>query len=221
MTRRWTTFFAAAVLVASLACRAVPGPEDDPVSSNSTGDFDVEEEPVFQPIVVLTSQTLEELLEQAEQGDADAQVSLASRYYEQDVKDHVEAERWYRLAANQGEAVAQYSLGYMYAKGHGVPQDYVARSGWFRLAAEQGLDLAQYELARAYVRGEGVPQNNVQAHKWANLAAARTTPNSPASGSMHVRASDLRDWVAERLTPDQLAEAQRLAREWDAAHPRD
>ena len=65
-----------------------------------------------------------------------------------------------------------------------------------------------------YDNGEGVPQDYVQAHMWCNLAASRTT------GVQRERAGENRDLAADELTPDALNEAQRLAREWDAAHPR-
>ena len=66
-----------------------------------------------------------------------------------------------------------------------------------------------------HLNGEGVPQDYVQAHMWANLAASRST------GEDRERSVVLRDAIAEELTPDDLSEAQRLAREWDAAHPRE
>jgi len=66
-----------------------------------------------------------------------------------------------------------------------------------------------------YEVGEGDPQDYVQAHMWANLVASRTT------GEDRKSAVRLRDLITEALTPDDLSEAQRLAREWDAAHPRE
>ena len=65
------------------------------------------------------------------------------------------------------------------------------------------------------VNGEGVPQDDVQAHMWFNLAASRYT------GEDRERAVEARDRVAGLMIPTQIAEAQRLAREWDAAHPRE
>ena len=59
-----------------------------------------------------------------------------------------------------------------------------------------------------YEKGQGVPQDYVAAHLWLNLAASRWTAKDRG------RAATIRDEVAEKMTPDQLAEAQRLAREW-------
>ena len=58
-------------------------------------------------------------------------------------QDDAEAVKWYRLAAEQGNAAAQYNLGVMYDKGEGVPQDDAEAVKWYRLAAEQGAAAAQ------------------------------------------------------------------------------
>ena len=120
-----------------------------------------------------------------------------------------------RASAEQGDASAQNRLGIMYADGLGVPQDDAEAARLYRLAAEQGNAPAQYNLGAAYYNGRGVPQDDVQAHMWFNLGASRQT------GEARVNAVRGRDDVAGRMTPDDLSEAQRLAREWDAAHPRE
>ena len=66
--------------------------------------------------------------------------------------------KWYRLAAEQGNASAQYNLGVRYANGEGVPQDDAEAVKWYRLAAEQGDASAQYNLGVRHANGEGVPQ---------------------------------------------------------------
>ncbi len=109
-----------------------------------------------------------------------------------------------RPLAEQGDANAQYNLGVMYDRGRGVPRDYAEAARWHRLAAEQGHAGAQTVLGVMYEYGEGVPQDDVQARMWLNLAAAQ--------GDELARIN--RDRLAERMTPAQLAEAQRLAREW-------
>ena len=120
-----------------------------------------------------------------------------------------------RAAAEQGDAVAQFNLGVMYATGEGVPQDDAEAARWYRLAAEQGNADAQYDLGLRYATGLGVPEDDVTAHMWFNFAASRST------GDVRDRAVQGRDRVAEELNASQRAEAQRLAREWDAAHPRE
>ena len=113
-----------------------------------------------------------------------------------------------RLDAQQGDAGAQFSLGGMYLRGKGVPQDYREAAKWFRLAADQGDADAQFGLGVMYAGGLGVPQDYVQAHKWLNLAA------SQAAGEKAKDYRSARDTVAEKMAPSQLAEAQQLAREW-------
>ena len=94
-----------------------------------------------------------------------------------------------------------------------MPQDDAEAVQWFRQAAEQGYAEAQYNLGIMYARGD--PEDYVQAHMWLDLAASRLT------GEARENAVRGRDIVAGRMTPDQLAEAQRLGRDWDAAHPRE
>ena len=122
-------------------------------------------------------------------------------------QDHAEAVRWYRKAADQGYAVAQNNLGVMYGSGLGVRQDHAEAARWYRKAADQGYVNAQNNLGVMYQSGQGVPQDIVQAYMWWDLAAA---------GVLNSRLN--RDIVAERMTPAQIAEAQRLAREWMEKH---
>ena len=118
--------------------------------------------------------------------------------------DYSTAYRLFRPLAEQGYASAQYNLGVMYANGQGVPQDYAAAVSWYRKAAEQGNALGQFMLGMMYDLGQGVPQDNVSAHKWFNLAAA----------SGNAEAVKNRDIIAAKMTPAQIAEAQRLASAW-------
>ncbi len=101
-------------------------------------------------------------------------------------------------------AKAQNYLGIMYNNGEGVPQDYVEAMKWARMAAEQSLAQAQNSVGFMYAEGLGVRQDYVQAHMWFNLAAAQGTELARTG----------RDMVAENMTPADLSEAQRLAREW-------
>ena len=98
----------------------------------------------------------------------------------------------------------------MYYNGRGVPQDYTEALKWYRLAAEQGHAAAQFNLGLMYENGQGVPQEYVQAHMWLNLGASREWG---ANAKSH---AERRDSVASKMTSKQIAEAQRLAREWKA-----
>ena len=126
-----------------------------------------------------------------------------------DSGDYATALKEFRPLAEQGEASAQGSLGVMYAKGQGVTQDYKEAVKWYRKAAEQGDATAQKNLGKMYYDGKGVPPNYLKAHMWFNLAGAAGND----------KAVKHRDIVAEKMTPAQIAEAQKLAREWVQKHP--
>jgi uncharacterized protein len=151
----------------------------------------------------------------AEEGDARARSLIGYLYYHaRGVKqDDGEALKWFRLAADQGDPSAQLHLGNMYAQGQGVPQDQAEAGKWYRLAADQGYAQAQYNLGLWYATGGGGEADNVSAHIWFNLAAARFPSTDARNRNLAVRN---RDVVAGRMTPEQLAEAQRLAREWQS-----
>jgi TPR repeat protein len=146
----------------------------------------------------------------ADQGLASAQLSLGfmNELGQGVPEDDVEAARWYRKAADQGVAEAQASLGTMYSEGRGVPRNYAKALIWYRKAADQGEPAAQCDLGRSYELGRGVAQDYVFAHMWYNLAASRST------GRKQKEWSGLRDSLAAKMTASQIAEAQRLAREW-------
>ena len=123
--------------------------------------------------------------------------------------DYAAALREFRPLAEQGNAKAQYNLGLMYYNGEGVPQDYAEAVKWYRKAAEQGYAKAQYNLGLMYVGELGVPQDYVQTHMWLDLAASIFSP-----GEDRDLAVKYRDIYAKKMTPAQISEAQRLAREW-------
>ena len=78
---------------------------------------------------------------------------------------------WYRFAAEQGHAEAQFHLGRMHDDGRGVAQDDGEAVRWYRLAADQGVALAQFFLGRMYAGGRGISQDDVEAARWIQLAA--------------------------------------------------
>ncbi len=147
----------------------------------------------------------------AEQGNADAQLFLGVMYDRGlgVTRDYAEAARWYRKAAEQGNAEAQHDLGVMHGEGLGVTQDYAEVARWYRKAAEQGYAEAQSNLGVMYGIGQGVPRDYVLAHMWFNLAASKLPP-----GEARDRAVKNSDIAAGRMTPAQIAKAQKLAREW-------
>jgi TPR repeat protein len=83
-------------------------------------------------------------------------------------------------------------------------RDYATAVRLNRPLAEQGNANAQYNLGTFYDNGLGVPQDKVRAYMWFSLSAAQGREGAAA----------LRDLIARRMTPAQIAEAQKLAREW-------
>ena len=112
------------------------------------------------------------------------------------------------VEAERGVATAQTYVGYMYQNGLGVPRDYAVAARWLNQAAEQGEPTAQFLLGLLFDKGYGAPQDWVQAEVWLNLAASR------ASATQRDYWARIRDAVAQKLTLDQLAEAQQRALEW-------
>ena len=119
-------------------------------------------------------------------------------------QDDAEAVKWYRRAADQGNAAAQLALASMYAKGRGVSQSDTEAVKWYRRAADQGEAWAQTSLGVMYARGQGVSRDYISAYVWFDLSAAQGDQAAASN----------RDAAARRMTPAQIAEAQKLARQW-------
>jgi TPR repeat protein len=187
----------AAIILVLSAAPVTAGPLEDAIAARDRGDYATALR-LFQPL--------------ADNGDAIAQLILGDMYRTGRgvPKNDAEAVVWYRKAADQGYARAQLNLGFMYANGLGVPKDFGECMKWYRLAADQGYAHAQYNLGLMYANAQGVPQDPVMAYMWFNLSAAQGYQNA---------AKD-RDLVVPLMTPQQIAEALKLAREWKpTTHP--
>ncbi len=136
-------------------------------------------------------------------GNVYAQYNLGCKYYKgQGVSlDYGEAYKWFMKAANQGYSDAFHNLGVMNYEGQGVPQNFKEAFKWYEKAANQGDANSQYGLGTMYLKGHGVPQNNIKAYMWLCLAAAKG----------HKSAIEVRNKIAEIMTPVQIEEAQKLA----------
>ena len=118
---------------------------------------------------------------QAEKGDAEAQSELAQAFYLGEfgaATNYVEAVKWYRKAAEQNFALAQYNLGVAYREGRALKMDDVEAVKWFRKAAEQNYAGAQYNLGNCYQNGVGVARDHVEAVKWFQRAAEQNDARS-------------------------------------------
>ena len=138
--------------------------------------------------------------------------------------DYETAIRLLRSLADQGDAPAQHILGLAYDKGRGVPQDTAAAVMWLRKAAEQGFAEAQNDLGFMYDQGRGVAQDSTAAAAWYRKAADQDYAQAyiwfdMAAANLAIKqerdtAVRNRHKVAAKMTPAQIAEAQKLAREW-------
>ncbi|SKA16439.1 Sel1 repeat-containing protein [Enhydrobacter aerosaccus] len=128
--------------------------------------------------------------------------------------DYATAIAIWRPLAEQGNAEAQTLLGAMYWSGEGVPRDHREAARWYLRAAEQGYARAQNDIGFMYGFGEGIPpHDDVQAYKWISLAIMRYTAKN--QDRLDQAAKDLATLKA-RMTPAQIAEAERLIRQWEA-----
>ena len=154
--------------------------------------------------------------------------------------DYQEAVKWYRMAAEAGDAEAQAQLGYFYLTGIGVNTDVTEAVKWNRKAAEQGNAGSQFNLGRMYFNGYGVSQDYAEAVKWVRKAANQgLTVAQIFLGGIYEQgagvpqdyveaykwfilaaaqgaesAAQNRDALFSFMTQEQIAEAQQLAREF-------
>jgi uncharacterized protein len=147
-----------------------------------------------------------ELRKSAEAGDAAAQFRLGLLYEEGKglPQNYLQAKEWFETAALQGHAAAQLHLGTLYLGGNGAPQSAQMALVWYGRAAEHEEGLAFAKLGGMYARGRGVLQDFIQAHMWYNLGAAHGDWS----------AAEARNALAQQMSAAQIAEAQRLARDW-------
>ena len=144
----------------------------------------------------------------AEQGDASAQLSLATLYRQGEgvSKDINAAAKWCRMAADQGLAKAQHNLGVMYDEGDGVAQDHREAAKWFLRAAENGVVNAQFQIGVFLARGDGVEQDVVEGYKWLHIASFRK----------HKGAQTAREELRGHMSGAQITEAQTRSGEYIA-----
>ena len=120
----------------------------------------------------ISDMSFEEIENLTEKGDAEAQCFLGQIYdFDCDFRDFSKAVKWYKLAADQGDTLAQYNLGCCYLDGNGIAENKTEAAKWFFESATQGNVDAQYNLGMCYHAGDGVPQSNNEAKKWYVKAA--------------------------------------------------
>jgi len=122
--------------------------------------------------------------------------------------DYTAAGQLLRSPAEHGHSGAQAILCFLHTHGRGVPQSFRIAAMWCHRSADQGNPQGQYLLGLLYNMGHGVPEDYVQAYKWLNLAAANAT------GPKRDFSYRIRDAVATKMSPAQVAKAQALAIAW-------
>jgi hypothetical protein len=146
----------------------------------------------------------------AEKGDARAQVRLAYmlRLGIGGKRDLADALKWYRASAEAGDLLGQSGLGFMYLEGAATgKRDSAEAAKWFQKAAEQGDAQARLSLGTLYENGDGVRKDIVRAYAWYALGAFDDGEYGPEVFS---RAKAARDALAERMSPGEIAEANKL-----------
>lgn len=143
----------------------------------------------------------------AEQGHTEAQFKVGEMYSKGNgvPQDYNEACKRFTKIAIKGHQAAQCKLGEIYSDGNGFPQDYNEACKWFLKAADKSNATAQAHLALIYYDGKGVIEDYVEAYKWALLA-----------GMNGEDVSKIKQDLTAKMTPDQIAEAQKLAKEFVA-----
>lgn len=183
-----------ALFLAGTLSTAAANKLDEAASANERGDYAAELK-ITRPL--------------AESGDSWAQIFLGDSFKTGRgvAQDFAQAAKWYHLAAQgkqkESSSLGQFNLGVFHEDGKGVLQDYAEAVKWYRLAAEQGHASAQVNLGLLHAQGRGVVQDFKKAHMWLNVAAVKGDSNS-------VKA---RDFVAKRMTAQQIGEAQTMARQ--------
>ena len=186
---------------------------------------------------------LAEIRAGADKGDAKAQYELGRAFFSGTLgvaKDEAEAVKWFRKAAEQNVADAQFSLGVCYANGRGVAEDDAESVKWFRKAAEQNDARAQAALGVRYAKGQGVAKNKAEAVKWYRKAAEQNVADAQynlgvcydsgegvakdeveaykwwllAAGQGNDDAKYNMTIVENKMSREQIAEGQRLARDF-------
>lgn len=155
---------------------------------------------------------LAEWQEPADAGDVMAAFGMGMLYsngFGVDMNDDL-ALKYYGIAAEAGHADAQFNLAVMHQNGWGVPQDEVAANKWFALAADQGNVEAQMALGRYYAMDFSDTYDPVQAYKWFTLAQRLG----------NIDATEKSEFIASRMTPEQLAAGKAQVDAWASGHPK-
>ena len=153
--------------------------------------------------------------------------------------DFETAMRMFRPLADQGQILAEYIVGLMYANAQGVTENYPEALKWLQKAAEQGESKAQFSVGLIYFKGLGMPKDYAEAAKWYQRAANQNNATAQFNlGMMYSRgqgvpqnyvtaymlldlasakikaAADAKGNISKSMESSQIAEAEKLAKDW-------
>jgi len=162
------------------------------------------------------TRAFEKFVAGAKAGDPRAQYNLGAMYHHGRgvERNYGWAAVWYLKSARQGYTPAQSNMAVLHEMGLGLSQDYERAAHWYRKAAEEGDPFAQANIGRLYAQGRGVEKDLVLAYRWTFLAQSRTR-DPQVRDNMRERLA----WLAERMTPDEIAKAQWRVRQWRPGLP--
>src|SRR4030095_4336591 len=123
-------------------------------------------------------------------------------------RDSAQALALARRPADLGHTDAMLRLGYLYENGRAVPLDHVQAAEWYRRAGDLGQSKAMFMIGVCYWAGRGVPEDQVEAYRWLDLAATYAA-NREKDTAVNARTA-----LERVLTPTQIEEAKKRAREW-------
>ena len=145
----------------------------------------------------------------AAQSSLEADMRAAAGAYER--KDMAAAARIWKAWADKGNAEARTLLGAMYWSGEGVPRDHKEAARLYLLAANQGYARAQNDIGFMLGFEGSPPHDDIEAYKWIALAVKGYTAKN--QDRLDQARKDLAT-LAARMTPAQIAEAERRAKAW-------
>ena len=191
-----------------------------------------------------SQEEIKRLIQTAEKGDVKAQVGIGLLYdLGGSAQNYTEAAKWYRKAAEQGNAQAQYLLGELFRHGNGIDQNPAKAVEFYHKAAENGHIEAQAALGGMYLLGAGIDQNYTEAAKWIQKAAEKGNAVAQfwlcrmffdglgvsqdlvkalmwanlAATEGFDEAIKFRNNIKENMTRSQVIEAEKLTKEWKPA----
>lgn len=120
-----------------------------------------------------------------------------------------------RRLAEAGNTQAKYTLGIIYTRGQGIAPDYPQAVKWFQEAANEGYSSAQYSLGMLHAGGVGVPQDLVRGLMWLNIALEDRNSHN----IFRLQVVSMAAVLKKSMTPEQIAEAEKLSSAWKAEKP--